>query len=246
MCGEYDRAEQFLLTGLERELRGPGFGYFIGFQMLLGTVALHRGDMDKAMELYGASTVTLTACDHVYRESFLALTACGMGDLLLRTDNIEAALTEFRRASRLVKEFPRMLGRQRVSIRALAGLAAIHAAQGEYVRAREFLAEATQILEEVIPLPHTWLWEGMPGQLFYALGTANARLGEEELALDFLAAAIAAGWRDAPFLASDPELKGLRSEPRFQALQKQLQDLPALEFQASCSISAHSGIALKR
>ena len=139
-----------------------------------------------------------------------------------------------------------MLGRQRVSVRALAGLAAIYAAQGETVRAREMLEEALQILEEVIPLPQTWLWEGMPGQLYYAVGTAHARLGEEELALEFLTKAIAAGWRDAPFLASDPELKGLRSRLRFQALQKQLQDLPALDFQASRSVSAHSGIAIKR
>jgi len=71
--------------------------------------------------MYAASTVTLEEHDHVYREAFLALTACGLGDLLLREGRADAALTEFRRASRLVKEYPRMLGRQRVLARTLQG-----------------------------------------------------------------------------------------------------------------------------
>ena len=111
ICGEYDRAEQLLLNCLEIERRGPGFGYFIGSQTVLATVKQRRGDMVGAREMYAASTASLESCDHVYREAFLALTACGLGDVLLRQGHTDAALTEFRRASRLVKEYPRMLGR---------------------------------------------------------------------------------------------------------------------------------------
>jgi hypothetical protein len=37
MCGEYDHAQQYLLRGLELQRRGPGFGYFIGPEMVLAT-----------------------------------------------------------------------------------------------------------------------------------------------------------------------------------------------------------------
>jgi len=110
LCGEYDRSEQLLLNCLEVERRGPGFGYFLGSEMLLATVKQRRGDKLGAREMYAASTASLESCDHVYREAFLALTACGLGDVLLREGRTDNALTEFRRASRLVKEYPRMLG----------------------------------------------------------------------------------------------------------------------------------------
>lgn len=237
MCGEYDRAEQFLLAGLETERRGPGFGYFIGFQMILATVAQRRGDKDKARETYAASTTSLESCDHVYREAFLALTACGLGDLLVREGRTEAALTEFRRASRLVKEYPRMLGRQRVLTRALVGMGAVHAAQGESSRARELLEEAAQSLSEIASSPQTWIWEGAPGQLYYAAGAAHGRLGEQDVALDYLSKAVASGWRDVHWLSSDPEFIALRSQARFQALQENLRRLPLLEFKPSTSLS---------
>jgi tetratricopeptide (TPR) repeat protein len=160
LSGEYDRAEQLLLNCLEVERRGPGFGYFVGSEMLLATVKQRRGDKLGAREMYAASTASLESCDHVYREAFLALTACGLGDVLLREGRTDNALTEFRRASRLVKEYPRMLGRQRVLTRALVGMGAVHASQGESSHARELLEEATQVLTEIAASPQTWLWEG--------------------------------------------------------------------------------------
>jgi TolB-like protein/predicted Ser/Thr protein kinase len=238
-CGEYDHAEQFLLAGLETERRGPGFGYFIGFQMILGTVAQRRGHNRKAHELYAASTASLESCDHVYKEAFLALTACGLGDLLLREGRVEGAMTEFRRASRLVKEYPRMLGRQRVSARALIGTGAAHAAQCESSRARELLIEIVPLLSEITLSPQTWIWEGAPGQLHYGLAVAHARLGEFDIAMNCLSDAVARGWRDALWLASDPELAPLRSQSRFQSLQKTLSLLPVVEFKPSASFAAH-------
>ncbi len=235
MCGDYDSAERFILPALEIERRGPGFGYFIGAEMLLGTAAQRRGTNDCARELYAATASSLEACDHVYREAFLALTACGLGELLLREGRTEDALTEFRRASRLVKEYPRMLGRQRVLTRTLAGMAAVYAAQGEISQARKLLDEAAQYLTEIARTPQSWLWEGALGQLHYALAAANARLGECDAALLCLEKAIESGWRDAHWLASDPELSSLFSHARFQALQENLKRLPVLEFMPSSS-----------
>jgi len=234
VCGEYDHAERFLLTlrGIER--RGLGFGFFLGSEMILATVKQRRGDKEGAREMYAASTVTLEGHDHVYREAFLALTACGLGDLLLREGRTDAALTEFRRASRLVKEYPRMLGRQRVLARTLAGLGAVHAAQREIVHARELLTEAARLLTEIAHSPQTWVWEAFLGQLYCSLGAAYARLGEPEVALDWIEKAVRYGWRDAHWLGSDPEFVPLHSLARFQALQENLKLLlPVLDFKTS-------------
>jgi TolB-like protein/predicted Ser/Thr protein kinase len=238
ICGEYDSAEQFLLTGLERERCGPGFGYFIGSEMLLATVTQRRGDRARALEIYSASAASLEACDHVYREAMLALTSCGIGDVLLREGRAETALAEFRRASRLVKEYPRMLGRQRVLSRTLVGMGAAHAAQGESSHARELLEEAAQGLIEISLTPQTWLWEGAVGQLYYGLGAAYARLGEQDLALDCLGKAVTTGWRDSHWLASDPELILLRLHPGFPTLQEKLRLLPVI-FKTTAALSAH-------
>jgi hypothetical protein len=75
--------------------------------------------------------------------------------------------------------------------------------------------------------------------LYYAAGAACAWLGKPEAALDYLEKAVAGGWRDMHWLASDPEFAALRSESRFQGLQESLKLLPVLEFKPSASLSPH-------
>jgi TolB-like protein/predicted Ser/Thr protein kinase len=239
MCGEYDHAQRYLMRGLEVQRRGPGFGYFIGSEMVLATVIQRRGDIGKARDIYASATASFESCDHVYREAFLALTACGLGDLLRRDGHFEAALIEFRRASRLVKEYPRMLGRQRVLARTLAGMGAVHDAQGDRKRASESLEQVGPLLKEIVQVPQSWIWEGFVGQLYYAASAAYARLGEPEIALDCLGKAIVGGWRDVHWLASDPEFAELRSQSRFKTLQENLELLPAIDFKPSVSLSVH-------
>jgi tetratricopeptide (TPR) repeat protein len=144
--GEYDTAEQFLLKCLEAERRGPGFGYFIGAQMLLATVMHRSGNNDRAREIYSGSTASLESCDHVYREAMLALTACGLGHLLVREGRAEAALTEFRRACRLVKEYPRMLPTACPYTR-LVGMSPVYTAQGENLTSRVAESAARSMTE---------------------------------------------------------------------------------------------------
>ena len=184
--------------------------------------------------MYAASTATLESHDHVYREAFLALTACGLGDLLLREGRADAALTEFRRASRLVKEYPRMLGRQRVLARTLAGMGARPCCE-ERICARTRVADGGCAAPEQKLLrahrrgfgKHSW------GELYCSLGAAYARLGESDVALDWIEKAMRYGWRDAHWLASDPEFVPLDSQPRFQTLQENLKLLPVLKFKTS-------------
>ena len=232
-CGEYAHAERFLEKGYEIERRGSGFGYFIGCSVLLGTVADRRGKSERACELYLAARTSLESCDHVYREAFLTLTACGLGEILLRQGNADAALAEFRRASRLVKEYPRMLGRPRVLTYTLAGLSAAHAALGDVAHARQFLEEALPALSEVARSPHTWIWGAALGQLRYEVAKAYLGIGEPDRALDMLVKAVEAGWRDYHWFSSDPGLALVRELPGFEMLLNQLRAFPALDFQAS-------------
>jgi tetratricopeptide (TPR) repeat protein len=206
--------------------------------MILATVKQRRGDNEGAREMYAASTATLESHDHVYGEAFLALTACGLGELLLREGRAETALTEFRRALRLVKEYPRRLGRQRVLVRTLAGMSAVHAAPGDTSHARQSRQEAELHLTEISRRPQSWVWEAFLGQLYFSMAAAHERLGESDAALDRLETAVRHGGRDAHWLASDPEFIALRRYPRFQTLQQKLNLWPALESQPSAGISA--------
>ncbi|HET9307000.1 MAG TPA: protein kinase [Candidatus Sulfotelmatobacter sp.] len=234
-CGEYDQAERFLEKGYEIERRGSGFGYFIGCSTLLGTVADRRGSSQRACELYLAARTSLESCDHVYREAFLTITACGLGDVVLRQGNAEAALMEFRRASRLVKEYPRMLGKQRVLTLTLAGTSAAYAAMGDLSRARQFLDEALPALSEVARSPHTWIWGASLGQLRYLVAKVYVLVGELDRALDMLAQAVEGGWRDHRWMSSDPSMAPLSGLPQFNKLLEDLKALPTVDFQASTS-----------
>jgi hypothetical protein len=62
---------------------------------------------------------------------------------------------------------------------------------------------------------------------------AYARLGEPDVALDWIEKAVRYGWRDAHWLASDPEFVPLHSQARFQTLQENLKLLPVLKFKTS-------------
>lgn len=200
---------------------------------------MRRGDNDAALRIYSDSYSSLQSCDHVYREAFQALAAYGLGNVLLREGRTDGALGEFRRASRLVKEYPRMLGRQRILACTLIGMGAVSASQDQISHARELLGDAEQLLTEIATSPQTWLWGGSLGQLYYDLAVAYARLAEPDRALHSLEKSVATGWRDARWLGSDPELQRLRAQDRFQTLQENLGSLPYVKLQPSVALSAH-------
>ncbi|HKZ53543.1 MAG TPA: FHA domain-containing protein [Candidatus Acidoferrales bacterium] len=232
--GDYDRAEQFATREWELERAGDAMAPFPGTAaMLLGGVWLRRGQWEKARQQYLEALKLLAGGDHMYRDAFVALSACGLGDVQLRQGQAEAALAEFRRARHTVQEFPRMLGSERVLTRVLAGMAAAYAAGGEADRARQLAGEADTHLQTVAAQPHTWIWEAATSQLYHALAVARRHLREDETALALLEKAVETGWQDAAWLETDPALAGLRDQARFRALLEDLRQRPALAFQAA-------------
>jgi len=229
-AGDYDQAEHFLSRGLELERGGEAFGSFVGTEMLLGGAWLRRRDWDQASRWYDQAIQRLAAVDHMYRETVLALSACGIGDARLRQGDLSGASAEYRRAWRTIKEFPRMMGGERAHTRALAALATTYAAQGDSARGREMAEEAAERLDRLFRQPQSWVWEAATPQLCHCLAAALLRLGDSQGALDLLARAVEKGWRDAGWLEADPELSGLRQQPRFRELVETVRRLPPIRF----------------
>ncbi len=229
LAGAYERAEAFARRGIE--ISGPGGSavFFPGARLFLGRVALRRGDFAGAREMYRRGVEEVAATNHMYKDSFLALGACGVGDADLRCGEVDAALAQYRRAWNITKEFPRMLGKNRVAARALAGMAAAYSAR-DRAHAAQLAGEAAALVEQIGLQPQTWLWHASVAELWYALAVARCRLGQIESACEALEHAGASGWGDAAWLGADPELAPVRTEVRIQALLERLRARPAIDF----------------
>lgn len=233
--GDYAAAERFIDRLIALGNSSERLRQFVGGEMMGGFLWLRRGDWPKARKSLARSLEILSAVDHMYREAFQALTACALSDLNLREGNAEGALAMARRALRTVKEFPRMLGHERVLARVNSAMAAAYAAAGDSARARELVREAGERLDTVRKQPQNWIWQAAASQLAHAQAVALARLGETDAALDQLEQAVNSGWRDADWLERDPELASLRGHERFHELVGKIRTLPPVRFEIAAS-----------
>jgi TolB-like protein/tRNA A-37 threonylcarbamoyl transferase component Bud32/Tfp pilus assembly protein PilF len=244
LVGNYGAAEEFLDRALSLGKEPVNPGRFVGSGVLRATIALRRGQYDQALQGYQDAIEFISARDHMYREAYLALGACGLGDVNLRANSSAAALLDYQRALRITKEFPRMLGLQRVQARTLAGLAAACAIQGDTPRAKQYLDAAVEKTAELFHQPQTWIWHGGLPHLYYGIAGARSAMGEPTLALEALEDAARAGWRDVLFLESDPLISSLRTHHEFSAICERLHRIPKLDFSMKGSTSASNAIAL--
>jgi TolB-like protein len=111
----------------------------------------------------------------------------------------EPALTEFREAARLSPGIPLMT----------AGLAAAYARSGNRPEALKLLAALSVQAQHEYVSP-------------YYIAVVYAAMGESNQAIDWLDKAYADRSNGMVFLKMDPDLDPLRSNPRFQAIQKKL------------------------
>jgi eukaryotic-like serine/threonine-protein kinase len=231
MIGDYTQADQFLEYALDLERKsGTLTNQFTGSALLLGAVAWRRGQLQIARERWTQSLETLAGIDHVYRDAFMACTACMMGKLHLGGNDAEAALQSFRHAWRIAKEYPRMLGNERVLARILMGLSAAYHAKGEAGHALEVAQEAEEHLANVKDHPQSFVWTVSNPELYYELATLHLRLHGPERGLETLSKAVEAGWRDASAMERDPELASLHDDERFKAMVEKIRSLPAIVF----------------
>ena len=226
-AGQYSEAEQLINSALALERSGKFIGRFVGAEFFLATIALLRSQSKEALRWCEASAESLASADHMYRDAFVALTSCIRGEAHLRLSQSDAALTDYRHAWNVLQEFPRMLGRDRVAVRTLAGLAGAYAAAGDLARANELLTEATQQLESrVCGHSETWIWEADLSRLAYDLAIGQLLAGNREASLRELRRAVASCWSDALWLKHDPLLEPLRRSGEIDSL---IAEVAALE-----------------
>jgi len=234
-AGDYDGAERCAQHLLDILGSVAVVGPLPLAEFVIGTSRLRRGDWSRALEWHRRGIEYWTPRDHGFRELSLALNACGMGDAHLRAGNFDQALADFRRASNMLKEYPRTMSGARLQVRATAGMAAAYAVLGDAARAAPLLAQAEALLEEVRPETSTAAGGLLVSDLCYAVAIAQARNGQAGAALRSLEQAIASGWLDWRWLDTDPELEPLRADPRFEAFLDPLRHLPPVGQVSACA-----------
>jgi tetratricopeptide (TPR) repeat protein len=219
--GAYDLALRFAKRLFELQSSGGRVTRFPGAENLMGTIALRQGDTAGARQWFSQSMAALSASDHTYAEGMRAWCACLLGDVELRENNPQAALTTYRLAWQIVQESPAILSHERHAARALLGLAAAYAMAGEQERAMQLLSQAYQGLPACIPLrictPATYLAE-----LHYAFAVACACLRDFDGAMARFREAFQSGWHDAHWLERDPLTQPLRLHPAFPSLLEEI------------------------
>ncbi|MGH6693218.1 MAG: hypothetical protein ACREF4_21325, partial [Gammaproteobacteria bacterium] len=230
--GEYDAAEQWCTRAMAM-LREKGLvGWMPGAETILGTIRLRRLDFDGAAAACDDALGFLAQSEHVLREAFRALAACVRGDALLRRGDAHGALEDYRYALQVSCDSPRVMGMNRVTTRALAGMASAHVGLGESEHAAAW-EQSRESLDRILADPRSWLWEASAPEICYALATAAVRRDQCEEALHLLETAERSGWRDARWLEIDPELAPLRREARLAGIVERLRKKSPLRLEMS-------------
>ena len=230
--GAYDRAESLVLQALELQNSNRAIGHLPFTEIILAGISMRRMDWAKALEWHERGLQYLAASDHMYRETAIALNACGMADVHLRQGNVDQALADLHRAWRIAREFPRMMANNRILTRTMTDLAAAYTAQGDRARAEQLLNEALSHLETVFSNPGGFLHGVATFELCHAVAVAHIRLNDLVPARDLLAKAVEKGWRDLQWLESDPELAPIRQRGDIDSLIERVRRFPPLHFGA--------------
>lgn len=229
-AGRHETAVR-ILTEAARMESEPGLQYrFVGARALRATAWMRAGDWARARAGFEESLQSLGAeREHIYLECFRALSACGLGDVALRTGDGSGALSHYRQAWRIVKESPRIVGQQRLLIRVGAGLAGAYAATGDRGRARELVEDAAGQVTEAARNISTVTFESGLAQLHLSIAVALVRLEDLPAAALHLGRARESAWRDLGWLRTDPELRPLHGHPAYDAMITELSASPPVD-----------------
>jgi serine/threonine protein kinase/tetratricopeptide (TPR) repeat protein len=236
--GKHDAAVRVLLQALRMEGEDDLIYRFVGACTLLGIAFTRSGEWDSGRKYHLQALESLKTSDHVYRDTFVTLSACGLGDIELRSGNFQAALARYRHAGRIVKESPRIAGSARLLVRVSTGLAAAYAGAGDLDRARQLSGDAAKQIDAVAAQLSTVTFECGLAQLHLGLAVAELRLNSVELAAECLQRAREKGWMDLGWLLKDPELRLLHGHPVFLSFIDELRSMPEVE--VPVPVQAHS------
>ena len=166
----------------------------------------------------------------------MAVSNCGLGDTYLREGKSEMALAAYRQAWQIVQEYPTMVAQDRHSVRALAGLAAAYAAQGDRVHSKKLLSQALEKLVQA-RRPQSGAAGANLADLYYAISVAHVRAENTVEALDALEKAVRAGWLDEDWTERDSELRPLLGVARFSELLQRIREFPKADWPQSAFVA---------
>ncbi len=228
LTGDYARAEEFagpLLPDRGVSAESP----FLGGEHALASVRMREGDSKQARCILSGFVERMKTSDHMYRDTMSAAAACLLGDVYLREDAIEDALTVYHRAWHILQERRSIVGHARLCARTLAGLATAYGRQDNRDRAGGLLAKAVETAEASTSIAHCVPVLSLAEQ-FYAIAAAQLGLGAAEEAKRTLRRAIASGWRDTRWLRRDPLLASLNSSPDLPEIVESAGRFPDVSF----------------
>jgi len=211
--GEYEEAERYLKTAMQIEESGEfDMARFVGSLAHMGQLALRRGDLDTAEELYLRQLKLIEATDHVYSPSYGAMTLCFLGEIAERRHQHDSALDHFRRAASQISTTPTSLGIGWVEIRARLGRARIF-------RSLDMRREEDQSLQQALALfrgregyDFSGLFLHGDGEFWADLAAYQVSASRSKDALASLEKAVECGWLETARLKWDPDLRQLQSD----------------------------------
>jgi len=217
--GQYPNARRYLekAVTIEESEKFEGIK-FIGALTLLGNLYFRQNQLDVALDWYQRSLQRLEKSDHVYRETLMALTYCGLGNIHLGRGLYDEALIEYRRACERIAKYPQALGVGYFLVKARLGLAkAFH--QLEMSReAKQQFQEALELSQNKQGFDFSWIWEACDAQAHYEIASYHALAHRRKEAFIDLRKAMQCGWSDLPFLEADESFRTLRDEAPFRKI----------------------------
>ena len=235
--GQYDMAMPYLdkAVQLEEALRAKGF-QFVGGQTLRGNLLFRLRQLDDARDAYNKSMSTLEKSQHVYKNSFLAQTHCGLGDLAYVAGNFDEALKHYGKAVEVAEAAPTNSGIGFFYVRGCAGMAKAFDSLGVPPQASERIELARTTLENKDGFNFFWTWDGCDAQAYYDLASAYAELHQTDNAIECLRkAAVDLGWRDLQqsvisleSLEGGDSISDLLDDPRVREVVEHVRRTPPL------------------
>jgi tetratricopeptide (TPR) repeat protein/tRNA A-37 threonylcarbamoyl transferase component Bud32 len=229
--GQYDSARPYLERAVKIETAQRRKGLTaVGGESLHGNLLLRLGDLDGARQAYHNSLVTLEQSDNFYRDSFMAQTHCGLGDVDCALENFDEALKHYGYAVEVCTAKPTNAGIGFFYVRACAGMGKALASILVTSQANDKVDHAMKVLKDKEDFNFFFCWDACDAEAYYELASAFAELQRKDDAIACLTkAAVDLGWRDLPQLEADESFADLMEDPRLSDIIEHVKQTPRLD-----------------
>ncbi|HEX9975093.1 MAG TPA: protein kinase [bacterium] len=221
--GQYQEAQLYLDRAAEIEDSGrTTVAKFVGALTLRGNLALRCQQWEQAHDYYQRSILRLEGIQHVYRDNFLSLSYCGMGQVNFNLKNYDKAIDAYQKAIDVITQSPRTISAGFFMVRAHLGLAKAFHQLGMNREAKAEFEKSVPLFSQKQQFNFSSNWEACDAQMYYDVASYHAFVNHPQEAVEYLQKAIHCGWADLPTLESDDSFSLVRDKEDFK---KMVQDL---------------------